>query len=253
MTNARAAARDGTRPRRRILGLEQIVDAAGHVFAEKGISNTALNDVAEHLGVSRAALYYHVDSREHLLRLVVDGYITLHREWLHAIRERADWTPEERLREAIRILMRGFSTHPHLSKIFLTGEMEMPDDVRDEQRRSRRVIQEEMSKIIVDGIEAGHFSAVDPKIVSYGIFGMINWLHVWFRTDGRYSTDDVAEMFANMIVGGIGLDGIPMAQTPLEAARKIQSIAALLTDQLTNETVRTATPNQRKRRHDASE
>jgi AcrR family transcriptional regulator len=189
--------------RRRTLLLDQIIDAAGIVFAEKGIAGTSLQDVADHLGVSRAAIYYHVRGREHLVRLVIGGYIGLYREWLTDLRGRADLTPEQRLREAMRIITRPFSTHPHLSRIFLRGEMEMPDDVREEQRRSRRVIQHEVELILAEGVRDGSFAGIDPVVTTFAVFGMVNWMHVWFSPDGRLTAEEVADAFTDLVLHGI--------------------------------------------------
>lgn len=228
-----AGPRKARPPRRRVLLLEQIVDAAGIVFAERGVAAATLQDVADVLGISRAAVYYHVRSRDELLRLVVEGYIALHREWLRALRERADLTPEQRLREAIHILTRGFETHPHLSRIFLRGETELPADLRAEQRRSRRVIQKEMVLILRDGIASGHFGDLDPELTAFGIFGMINWMHVWFAPDGRVSAQEVADLFADLILGGIRAgEARRRPGTALESIEEIQQIAASLAAQL---------------------
>jgi len=205
---AAAAATDAPIPRsergrRRTLLLQQIIEGAGVVFADRGVTNTSLQDVADHLGVSRAALYYHVSSREHLLRLVLGSYISLYREWLHDLRERADLTPEQRLREAMRILTRGFHTHPHLSRIFLRAETEFPEDVAIEQRRSRRGIHREVELIVIDGVQDGSFVDVDADVVTFAIFGMINWMHVWYVPGGRLTAEEVADGFTEIVLGGI--------------------------------------------------
>ena len=49
----------------------RILSAARELFVERGVQQTSLRDIAEHLGVSKPALYYHFDSREALLASLV--------------------------------------------------------------------------------------------------------------------------------------------------------------------------------------
>ena len=209
---------------RRVLTLDQIIKAAGLVFAEKGISGTSLQDVADHLGVSRAAIYYHVPSREHLLELVVGTSIGHYREWLADLRARTDLTPEQRLREAMRIITRPFASHPHLAKIFLTGETDMPAHVRDEQRRSRRVMQDEMEAILADGERDGSFRQVDAVVVSFAIFGMVNWMHVWFEPGGRLRAEEIADLFTDLVLRGLRPEPGESDDRPEAAIRQMREL-----------------------------
>lgn len=50
---------------------ERILSAARELFMERGVQQTSLRDIAEHLGLTKPALYYHFDSREALLGSLV--------------------------------------------------------------------------------------------------------------------------------------------------------------------------------------
>src|SRR4051794_470703 len=47
--------------------LDEIVDVAAELFRERGFRGTRLDDVAERLGVTRAALYYYFEDKNELL------------------------------------------------------------------------------------------------------------------------------------------------------------------------------------------
>jgi len=47
------------------------LSAARDLFVERGVQQTSLRDIAEHLGLSKPALYYHFDSREALVASLV--------------------------------------------------------------------------------------------------------------------------------------------------------------------------------------
>ena len=68
---ARARGRDplprgGTRERIQAIALE--------LFAEQGYDKTSLREIAEGLGVTKAALYYHFNSKEDIVRSFTEDY-----------------------------------------------------------------------------------------------------------------------------------------------------------------------------------
>jgi AcrR family transcriptional regulator len=56
-----------TRARLRALSLQ--------LFAEQGYEKTSLREIAEHLGVTKAALYYYFKSKEDIVRSLVEDYM----------------------------------------------------------------------------------------------------------------------------------------------------------------------------------
>jgi AcrR family transcriptional regulator len=50
---------------------ERILEAALALFAEKGYDATSMREIAEHLGITKAALYYHFDSKASIVRAML--------------------------------------------------------------------------------------------------------------------------------------------------------------------------------------
>ena len=46
---------------------ERILTVAARLFSEKGFNATSIRDIANELGVTKAALYYHFTSKEEIL------------------------------------------------------------------------------------------------------------------------------------------------------------------------------------------
>lgn len=53
---------------------ERIQAVALELFAEQGYNNTSLREIAERLGVTKAALYYHFQSKEDIVRSFTRAY-----------------------------------------------------------------------------------------------------------------------------------------------------------------------------------
>src|SRR5215471_5472503 len=69
---ARLLREGARRTARGALKREQILDAAAKVFARRGYTSTTLSEIAEEVGSAGAgSLYYHFESREHLIEEVL--------------------------------------------------------------------------------------------------------------------------------------------------------------------------------------
>src|SRR5438128_9486196 len=89
------------RRRHRLITRPMIVDTARRLFREEGYRGTTLEMVAVELGVTRAALYHWVASKETLLCEIHDEAQDRLVERFQEIQE-ADLPPAEKLAEAIR-------------------------------------------------------------------------------------------------------------------------------------------------------
>lgn len=54
---------------------ERIQDVARELFVQRGVQRTSLQDIADKLGITKPALYYHFASREDLIRSIVQPLI----------------------------------------------------------------------------------------------------------------------------------------------------------------------------------
>jgi AcrR family transcriptional regulator len=54
---------------------ERIQDVARELFKQQGVQRTSLQDIADRLGITKPALYYHFTSREDLVRSIVQPLI----------------------------------------------------------------------------------------------------------------------------------------------------------------------------------
>jgi AcrR family transcriptional regulator len=68
---------------------ERIRAVAAELFAEHGYGETSLREIAERLGITKAALYYHYRSKEQLLEAIVQPLF----DDLEALATRAEATP----------------------------------------------------------------------------------------------------------------------------------------------------------------
>jgi TetR/AcrR family transcriptional regulator len=139
-----------------------ILDAAGYVFAEHGLSGARTEAIAAKAGVNKALLYYYFPSKDALYHAVLDEELTgFH---LIALRILSQEGPAAAiLLDYVRRHFDFIGAHPHYPRLFqrmmLTGG-----------RRSERLVTDRLlpvaralGALLRRGIRAGEFRAVDPE------------------------------------------------------------------------------------------
>jgi hypothetical protein len=120
-----------------------------------------------------------------------------------------------------------------MARVFLREELELPPDLYEQQRQYRRNMQAAVEQMIQDGIEAGTFRDVDPKMVAFAMFGMTNWMQAWFDPEGRYTTDEVAAVFADLLLlGMMRRDGAPAPGSVEVTLSEMAGLVGRLSDQV---------------------
>jgi AcrR family transcriptional regulator len=76
---------------------ERIQDVARELFKQQGMQRTSLQDIADKLGITKPALYYHFTSREDLVRSIVQPLIDEGERFLANHETARDATPRELL------------------------------------------------------------------------------------------------------------------------------------------------------------
>src|SRR5438876_429554 len=200
-TNREKGGKSG-RVKRERLTQKAIVAAAAKLFARDGFGATSLDDIAEVLGATKGALYYHVKNKEEILRLIYLTVLTVSEEPLRRIVE-ADLPAAEKLRQAVEHQTAVAADRSPAMIVFYREQPHLTGPFAKEIILRKKAYERYFEQIIEEGQEAGAFQLnVDPKIASFGILGMCNWLSQWYRQDGQYSNQQVSMMFANMIANG---------------------------------------------------
>lgn len=202
-TAARSGGAAGYEERR-----ELIVRTAAQLFKKKGYARTTFSDIAREIGSDRASLYYYVASKDELLDAVVTDVVKANTVIAEGIRDGPGTAPEK-LRELVIGIMRSFEEHYPMLYVYLqenlahvSGDREAwAQEMRAVNRRWERAIE----SVIRGGIEDGTLrSTVEPRILAYGMIGMVSWTNRWFNPE-RTTVDaaTIGEAYADMLLDGL--------------------------------------------------
>jgi TetR/AcrR family transcriptional regulator len=178
-----------------------ILREAARSFNRSGFHGTTLDDIAERLGVTKAALYRYVPNKHELLfacfKLAMDSAFS-----------NLD-TGEAQGRnglDKIRIGLQGYVRD-------MIGELGYPVVLLEENAllpehaktiiRQRDQMERRLRALIAEGIEDGSIAPCNPKLVSFAMFGAVNWVPKWYRAGGEWSAEEVAEWLLAVVTRSI--------------------------------------------------
>src|ERR1700689_1690035 len=115
-----------------------VVDAAAHVFAERGYHATTIAALLEATGLSSGALYHYVNTRDELLILICDELLDPLLERAHAILA-DDAPPEQQLREVVRAWLEHIERHIDHMRVFQQERHVIEREPRWHEIRAKRL------------------------------------------------------------------------------------------------------------------
>lgn len=197
-------ARDDNRERGEIK-LERLLAAAAGLMAKQGYDNTTIRDVGRETGFSVAGMYYYFKGKEDLL------FQIQHRTFASLLEEQereveAGDSPEEKLRRLIRNYMSFFTRHSNELKV-CTFELE---SIRGERYREieklRRRYFRLAASVVAELLGKAGTPAGKDRLVRHNtlfIFGMLNWVFLWYDSKRDGSADRLAGEMIELILGGL--------------------------------------------------
>lgn len=190
--------------RRRQHGLkrEVLLSEAANLFHQRGYGHTSLDDIATHLGITKAALYHYFESKQQMLfECFALGYNIGDEAFESAVKEGR--TGRERLEfYCRRYLVAGIAAArwmvPIREMTWLTQEMRQKLNARRTARRDR------LRELVVDGIADGSIRPCNPKIVVSAWAGAASWIIDTYSADGALAPDAIADELVRLLFVGCG-------------------------------------------------
>lgn len=159
----------------------RILKAAATCFNQKGYSGTSLKDVARHLGLTDAALYYYVRNKEELVYQCYLRAAELGREAMERAREEGH-TGFEQARLYIRYHVETMAGER--GPVAIMSEIpSLSEPHREEVLEASRQHSRAFEEILETGIADGSIDCRDVRMTGNAIMGAINWIPKWFHGD----------------------------------------------------------------------
>jgi AcrR family transcriptional regulator len=179
-----------------------ILDSALALFEANGYHATSVQAVADDADVTKGAFYHHFDSKDELVH-IIHGELLDH--MLREVREIIETVSgaEAQVRALIEVIVTSAVRHRSHVAVYYQERRYLDDARFQVVRRKRDELMELKAGILRAGIEDGTFRDVDPTIVALGINGMAAWAHQWLTPSSTAEPAEVADVFADMVLGGL--------------------------------------------------
>ena len=178
-----------------------ILKSAAVAFRRLGYHGATVEQIAATLHMKKGNLYYYFRNKEEILfachQYSLDRLLAL----LDDVQQ-SGATPDEKLRRLIVAFVHTILDELHGTALFLELEALTPGHLKSVIVR-RDQFDRGMRQVIQEGIASGSFGSVDAKLLSFAILGAVNWIPRWFNPEGPASSEQIGQMFADYLIGGL--------------------------------------------------
>lgn len=184
-----------------------VLREAAIAFAEKGISKTSIDDIAERLGVTKPTIYHYARSKDQMIR-----------ECLRAASERSDRfiaelsTSATNGREKLEGFLRAYvhSVADDFGRLFVNiNPQVLSEEGQLEYRETRKKTIRQVDAFLDEGIADGSLKISDKRMATFALLGAFNFVGQWYHSGGDHTEDEVYEGIMSVF-----LDGISGARKP---------------------------------------
>ncbi|WP_181163749.1 TetR/AcrR family transcriptional regulator [Pontibacter mangrovi] len=181
---------------------QQIERTATSLFRTKGYAATSMRDLAHELGIEAASLYSHIKSKEEILQRVCFRVAQEFFEALDAA-EANSGCATSRLKKAIAAHVRVLTQNTEASAVFLYEWRHLSEPMHSTYRNLRDRYEARFRDMIREGTASDEFHVPDEKFAVLTILSALNWIHTWYRPDGKMKPAEIAENISNMLLHGL--------------------------------------------------
>jgi AcrR family transcriptional regulator len=182
---------------------EDVIRAAGRLFARHGFHGTSMRDLGGELGLLGSSLYSHVDGKSELLIEVIRSGAAMFQELAEQVM--AESVPAtERLRRLISGHVTILTDHIDEASTFLNEARFLPEDERAVILEMRDRYEGAFRRSIEEGIGSGEFrNDVDPALTAILMLSILNAIDRWYRPDGHYTPAEISDRVHSLVMAGI--------------------------------------------------
>jgi AcrR family transcriptional regulator len=189
----------------------EILEVAARLICARGYEGASMQQIADACGLTKAGLYHHVESKEHLLVEIMHyGMDLFDEKVLSQVETIAD--PLERLRTCMEknVLLVTRDRNKEITIILHEHATLTGGELARINARKKRYVRF-LERSFAEAVAAGEIRPVDPKVAAFTFLGAVNWIYKWFRADGQVPEKELVRGMQDIFFGG--LEAAPAAES----------------------------------------
>ncbi|MDE0589019.1 TetR/AcrR family transcriptional regulator [Halocynthiibacter sp. C4] len=180
----------------------RIRKAALTLFARHGYAAVSMRQIAKEVGVQAGALYLYTQDKQSLLFDLMKSHMD---ELFEALEQLP--TVDDPRSELAAFARFHIAFHIERPEAVFVAYMELrnlePENFTKIEEMRRRY-EARLEDIVKRGVEAGAFTVADSKLATMALIAMLTGVNTWYRSDGRMSQQEVADIYAQMAMNAVG-------------------------------------------------
>ena len=181
---------------------QDLLRNAAAVIAEQGMDKASMSQIAERAGVSKALLYHYYPGKDALIFAIIHTHLAEVDAAVEAADDEA-LADRDRLRKLVGAVLDVYRGADNEHIVQLNAKRALTADQQQQLAAIERRIVRRFSLVI---------DRINPELrngrpllmpVTMSLFGMMNWVYMWFRDGGRISREDYADVATTLILEGI--------------------------------------------------
>lgn len=185
--------------------LARLLEGAATLIARQGYGQTSIRDVAAETGFSLAGMYYYFENKEDLL------FQIQHRTFASLLAEQErvlveELEPVAKLRRLIRNHLDHFVRRTAELKVCTFEMHSLGEESYRQIERLRHRYYKCMTAVLGELMTDGEGPAPHPRAVRHHalfVFGMLNWIFMWFDAKRDAPVDALGEEMLSLVVHGV--------------------------------------------------
>lgn len=171
------------------------------MFNRHGYEATSMGMLATHLGISKSAIYHHVESKEAILGEALDAALDALEAGFDRVEALSDG-PGERVEAAVRATLQALADH--MPEVTLLLRLRGNSEVELRAMERRRTITRRFGALLEAGQADGTVrDDVNPRNLARLALGMINSVVDWFRPDGPHTVEEMVRSVTGVVLAGV--------------------------------------------------
>lgn len=157
----------------------------------------------EDVGTSKGGFYHHFKTKDELLYVIHDTFISYALEKATNANNMYD-SPTKKLQTIIHDFVKVFDIYkPHIS-VFYQENIYLNEKYEILIKKKRDQFKNIIMKALYEGKEQGEFrSDLQVDITGMAILGMVNWTYKWYQQGGFRTIDEISHIFVDLILHAV--------------------------------------------------
>lgn len=182
---------------------QKIIHSSLLLFEKQGFHGVTVNQIVKEVGTSKGGFYHHFTSKDELLFIIHDTFITYVLEKA-IVANKTYESPTKKLQAIIKDFVKVFDLYkPHIS-VFYQETIYLKPEYEILIKKKRDQFKQIIARAICEGKAAAEFRSDLPvEITTMAILGMVNWTYKWYKQSGTKSIEEIGDIFVDLILHSV--------------------------------------------------